>query len=580
MGFKSITSKFIVAFSAMTLVLFAVIATAVILATKDRQEIVATSVVRTLEEGRDAQEELLKAGLTDKGQLAATLLAENAAQAIYNFDYAILQTLADNAMRSADIKAAIYYDNNGNLLTFSDDMDLEGEKVVEDVTYQTPEGVQKVGTIEVVLDASRVEKALAGLSTRTEEVVAETGTSFDAMIVAIVERVALFALLGMVAFCTLVYLWFTRLIVRPLRASMDLARAVGEGDLSVEIEVRSNDELGELAETMRGMCDSMRRVTELAQEIASGNLEVRIQQRSGKDELMAALRQMVEKLASVVADVQTASEQVAGGSRQMSEGAQRVSEGGASQAAAAEEVSAAVEEMAATIRKNADNALETEKIATKASVNASEGGEAVRDTVAAMQNIAEKIIVIEEIARQTNLLALNAAIEAARAGEQGKGFAVVAAEVRKLAERSQAAAAEINALSSSSVSVALQAGEQLAELVPSIQQTAQLVQEIAAASREQEQGTEQINRSIVELDRIIQENASSSEESASIAMELLQQSESLHDAVAFFRLSHQQQRSGLSASTAAKPAPQLRLVHEGGGTESVRDNVDADYEMF
>ena len=163
--------------------------------------------------------------------------------------------------------------------------------------------------------------------------------------------------------------------------------------------------------------------------------------------------------------------------------------------------------MNANIRQNAENALQTEKIATQAANDAQEGGNAVNMTVSAMKQIANKIMIIEEIARQTNLLALNAAIEAARAGEHGKGFAVVAAEVRKLAERSQNAAAEINDLSTNSVEVAERAGQLLEVIVPNIQRTAELVQEISAASKEQDAGAEQINQSIQQLDGVIQQNA-------------------------------------------------------------------------
>ncbi len=158
------------------------------------------------------------------------------------------------------------------------------------------------------------------------------------------------------------------------------------------------------------------------------------------------------------------------------------------------------------------------------------------ETVNAMKDIAGKISIIEEIARQTNLLALNAAIEAARAGEHGKGFAVVASEVRKLAERSQKAAAEISELSSNSVEVAEKAGELLARMVPDIQKTAELVQEISAASREQDTGAEQINKAIQQLDQVIQQNASSSEEMSSTAEELASQAEQLQDSIGFFKV--------------------------------------------
>jgi methyl-accepting chemotaxis protein len=198
------------------------------------------------------------------------------------------------------------------------------------------------------------------------------------------------------------------------------------------------------------------------------------------------------------------------------------------------------------VRQNADNALQTEKIAAKLSVDAKEGGEAVNETVMAMNEIAGKITIIEEIARQTNLLALNAAIEAARAGEHGKGFAVVASEVRKLAERSQRAAAEISELSTTSVRVAEQAGTMLCNIIPDFQRTAELVQEISASSKEQDAGAEQINKAIQQLDQVIQQNAGSSEEMASTAEELSSQAERLQSMISFFRLGNEE-KSQLSA---------------------------------
>jgi methyl-accepting chemotaxis protein len=215
-----------------------------------------------------------------------------------------------------------------------------------------------------------------------------------------------------------------------------------------------------------------------------------------------------------------------------------------------------MEEMASSIQQSADNARQTDKIASTAAEDAKSSGDAVTSTVQAMKEVAEKINIIEEIARKTDLLALNAAVEAARAGEHGKGFAVVASEVRKLAERSQTAAAEISRLTTDGVRTAEGAGQLLAKLVPDIRKTAELVREITAASSEQSTGAMQVNKAIQQLDQVIQQNASASEEMASTAEELASQAETLQSAIRFFKLDDSQRVAGPSSPTRRKPAGQ------------------------
>ncbi len=305
--------------------------------------------------------------------------------------------------------------------------------------------------------------------------------------------------LVVMAIAALVVYVVARKVVVPITKAAQLAETIRLGDLSERLETDLQDEVGQLSKALNAMADGLEQKAQLAGEIAGGDLTVDIQLASDKDQLGKALQDMTGVLNDVIQQVMVASENVASGSQALASASQEMSQGATEQSASAEEASSSIEEMTANIRQNTDNAMQTEKIAVQSAQEAAQGGQAVTDTVTAMKEIADKIVIIEEIARQTNLLALNAAIEAARAGEHGKGFAVVAAEVRKLAERSQIAAGEINSLSSSSVEVAEGAGKMLDNIVPNIQRTSELVQEIAAASREQDAGAEQINSSIQQL---------------------------------------------------------------------------------
>ena len=325
-------------------------------------------------------------------------------------------------------------------------------------------------------------------------------------------------------------------IVNPLMVTAGYLDRIAKGDMPPVITDHYQGQYNLIKNNLNDLIGALNGIVAGAREVAGGNLMVDLKERSTNDELMRSLIAMVRQLTSVVSEVKAAADNVAAGSLEMSSGAENMSQGASEQAAAAEEASSSMEQMTSNIRQNADNAQQTDKIAVKAAEDATVGGKAVAETVIAMREIAGKITLIEEIARQTNMLALNAAIEAARAGEHGKGFAVVASEVRKLAERSQQAAREISELAASSVDVAERAGEMLGKILPDIQKTAELVQEINTSSKEQDTGAEQINKAIQQLDQVIQQNASAAEEMASTAEELSSQAEQLQATVAFFKI--------------------------------------------
>jgi len=350
------------------------------------------------------------------------------------------------------------------------------------------------------------------------------------------ENYILFITIAIV-FSIIVVTWFiARSIARPVETAAKFAEKIAKGDLTQTIDIKQKDEIGIMVNALKNMS--------------------------------LKLKQIVTEINSGAGNMATASGQISTSSQAMSEGANE-------QAASVEEISSTMEEISANIQQNADNALQTENISQMASKGIQTVSERSGQTLDANRKISDKITIITDIAFQTNILALNAAVEAARAGEQGRGFAVVAAEVRKLAERSKIAAEEIVTLTDNSLKLAEKAQQELIAILPEVDKTSRLVQEISAASTEQNNGATQVNNAIQQLNTLTQQNASSSEELASSSEELNGQAEQLKSLVSFFKIDNH--IANIDIINQAQPnEPALHSNNEIHNKHQVKINMDKD----
>jgi methyl-accepting chemotaxis protein len=376
-----------------------------------------------------------------------------------------------------------------------------------------------------------------------EEFMARIKQVTFAMIVAVLIGIGVFVLLTVT---------FSRSITSALKQGVDFAKRIANGDLTADLKIDQQDEIGELAH---------------------------------------ALSNMLTKLKEIVMSITNGAESIAAASAQISNSSQQMSQGATEQASSTEEISSSMEEMVSNIQQNTDNAKQTESISSKARDNMTDVGKLSKDSFSSIKLITEKISIVNDIAFQTNLLALNAAVEAARAGEHGRGFAVVAAEVRKLAERSKLAADEIVTLSRDGLKMTEKAQESMLAMIPEVEKTSQLVQEIAAASIEQNSGADQINSALQQLNIVTQQNAAASEEMATSAEELSSQAESLKDAVSFFKVEEMSHRTIARQTAKIKHAPEMKetkgvaekvkmTLHHDKPVAPKSSAADKDFESF
>lgn len=374
----------------------------------------------------------------------------------------------------------------------------------------------------------------------------------------------------------------TRTIRLSLKALQGAAGAMAKGQIDVKVEKRNNDEFGELIDNVAILVQGIAEQTEVAKQVAEGNMTVEVTPRSDVDVMGHALKHMVTKNHKTLSNIKEAAYQVTTSSSQVASASEALAQGSTEQASAIEEITASIDDVAEKTKQNASQANAAADMMAKTIGEVKKGNEEMQNMVVAMkeindasENISKIIKVIDDIAFQTNILALNAAVEAARAGDAGKGFAVVAEEVRNLAAKSAAAAAETAEMIEDSIrkvevgsTIANGTAQALEEITKVVKESESIVTEIAEASNYQATAIAQIDKAIEQVSQVVQTNSATSEECAAASVELSNQASRMRDLISVYKLGD---NNGMYMETASStgrryaPSDNEQIISLGDG---------------
>jgi methyl-accepting chemotaxis protein len=496
----------------------------------------------------------------------------------------LVQLKAKIEKESKDYQQIITYaEGKKYFTTFRDDY---SKYVEENKKIMAIAGNGKINEAKTLLNGQSLNYYLSISNTLNKLVeINTTGTNNASAKVSGTLKSAFFSISLTIILSIIISIWMAILLANNISKGIakikEAAQKFAIGDMDLDLNIDSKDEIGQVAEIFCEIAATMKHISENAKLIAKGDLTIHIAKRSEKDELLGSLSEMVGRLNEIVTQITTAANNVSANSTEMSSAAIQLSQGANEQASSAEEISSSIEEMTTTIQQNSENAIQTGKIAVASSQGIEDVNLASQRSLEAIKQIVEKIKIINNIAEKTDILAINAAIEAARAGEHGRGFAVVAAEVRKLAETSQKAAIEINQFSAGSLKITEDTTILMSKIIPDIQRTTQLVQEIAASSAEQNTGTDQIARAIEILSQITQQNSASAEEMSSSSEELANQAEMLKETISYFKIDKTTEFSIPKKDAPGKPSSQVSKKNNKGINLYIENEIkDSSFEKY